>query len=626
VTTRFTSPEELADAIVERVGMSVMLGLPVGIGKALHVANALYRRALRDTDMQLTIFTGLTLVKPRASGSLEARLLGPLLQRWYGSWPEVDYANAQATGSLPSNIVVREFYLRPGAYLDNPSAQQSYTSVNYSDVVRELLAMGVNVIAQLVAVDGERPGHYSLGSNPEVTLDLLPQMRARDVAQATVLVGQVNTAMPYMPGDAELPCTEFDFLLDGPAVDHPLFSLPGRRVMPQDYAAAMHVASLVRDGGTLQLGIGSLSEAVAHCLMLRHTKPNVFSAVLERLPGGTRSTRRRALPVEDQPFRQGLYACSELLSDALFALFEAGILTRAADGDDDTLVHAGFFIGSDRLYDGLRRLPPERRRRIRMTRISFVNTLFGGEAHKRGQRAEARFVNETMMVTLLGAAVSDALGDGRVVSGIGGQFDFVSMAAALEDARSILMLRARRDRRGASQSNIRWSYPHESVPRQHRDIFVTEYGIADTRGRPDAEVIDAILGIADAEFQDALLSQARRAQKVSPDYVPDAALANNRPAVIESVFSRNEFARHFPPYPLGTDLSADEQALAQALTWLGARTAGFRGRVGLTLRALGARPDHSHASALARMGLDRTQGLREWLERRLLMHALEQTG
>jgi acyl-CoA hydrolase len=626
VTRHFSSADELADAIIERVGRRVVLGLPVGLGKALHVANALYRRALRDPELRLTIFTGLTLTVPRPRNRLEGRMLLPLVERWYRGWPEVEYAAAQSAGRLPPNVAVREFYLRPGDYLGVPSAQQGYTSVNYSQVARELLALGVNVIAQLVAADPGRPEHLSLGCNPEVTLDLLPELRRRGEASAFVFVGQTNTALPYMPGDAELPRAEFDFVLEGDAVDHPLFPLPNRRVNAPDYAAGMHVASLVPDGGTLQLGIGSLSDAVAHCLKLRHEDPGLFAAVLARLPGGTSSPRRAQLPVALGPFRKGLYACTELLSDGLFALFDAGVLARAADAADDARVHAGFFIGSDRLYTGLRGLSTERRRHIAMTRISFVNTLFGDEARKRRQRVDARFVNETMMATALGAAVSDALGDGRVVSGIGGQFDFVAMAGELDDAHSILMLRARRWHGGGAQSNIRWSYPHVSVPRQHRDVFVTEYGIAATRGRPDAEVIDAMLGIADAEFQAGLLAEARRARKVPANYTPAPEFLGNQPAAIEEVFATGSFAAAFPPYPLGTDLSTDEQVLAEALAWLGRRTSTAGGRIETVVRSLFAGTGHAYAGALARMGLGRVRGWGDWLDRRLVIQALKASG
>ena len=74
-----------------------------------------------------------------------------------------------------------------------------------------------------------------------------------------------------------------------------------------------------------------------------------------------------------------------------------------------------------------------------MRGISFVNELYGHEWElKCAQRRYARFVNTTMMVTGLGAAVSDALEDGRVVSGVGGQYNFIAMAHALPEARSII--------------------------------------------------------------------------------------------------------------------------------------------------------------------------------------------
>ena len=88
-----------------------------------------------------------------------------------------------------------------------------------------------------------------------------------------------------------------------------------------------------------------------------------------------------------------------------------------------------------------------------MTAISFTNTLDGDEALKRQQRRDARFVNTAMIVTLLGAASSDMLEDGRVVSGAGGQHDLVTMAQALDGARSIIAVRSTRQQGGSATSN-----------------------------------------------------------------------------------------------------------------------------------------------------------------------------
>ncbi len=616
---------DLVDDLVSRVGREIVLGLPVGIGKAVHVANALYERALADSSLQLTIFTALTLEVPRPRGDLEARFLGPLVERLFAGWPALAYVEALRRRELPPNVDVREFYFRPAAFLGNPLAQRAYTSINYSQVADELLALGVNVIAQIVSARPESPGRLSLGSNPEVTLDLLPHLAARRrEGTAVAIVGQVNRQMPYMTGEAELPESAFDYLLDDDACEFPLFGLPSRAVAPADYATGMHVASLIPDGGTIQLGIGSLSDAVAHCLRLRHESPELFGRVLSRLPGGVGPRR---LSRETGPFREGLYAASELLSDALYSLFERGVLRRHADADDETVIHGGFFVGSSRLYRALRELPEADRSRIAMTRISFVNTLLGDEDRKRLQRRGARFVNETMMATLLGAAVSDALEDGRVVSGVGGQFDFVAMAHALHDGASILMLRARRADRGRVRSNIRWTYGHTTVPRHHRDVFVTEYGVAETRGRTDQEVIEAMLAIADSAFQPELLAEAKSSGKLEDRYrIPDLHRGNT-PGAVRAVFEDPDIRPCFPTFPLGSELTREERRLAGALEWLQMETGTSLSKLRLIGNALlGPRPDAGELECLARMGLERPGSLRQYLTRRLLTRALKETN
>ena len=151
---------------------------------------------------------------------------------------------------------------------------------------------------------------------------------------------------------------------------------------------------------------------------------------------------------------------------------------------------------------------------INMTRISFINHLYGDEILKRLQRQDARFVNTAFTVTLLGAVASDQIENGRVLSGVGGQYNFVSQAHELEGARSILMVRAWRERAGEVMSNIVFSYGHNTIPRHLRDIVITEYGVADLRGKTDEEVVMAMLNVADSRFQIELMEQAQAAGKL----------------------------------------------------------------------------------------------------------------
>ena len=100
---QFDSADRLADAIIARVGKSIVLALPLGLGKANHVANALFARAAADASIRLRIFTALTLEKPHPSSDLERRFLAPIAERSFGGYPDLAYAVALRKG-LPSNV------------------------------------------------------------------------------------------------------------------------------------------------------------------------------------------------------------------------------------------------------------------------------------------------------------------------------------------------------------------------------------------------------------------------------------------------------------------------------------------------------------------------------------------
>src|SRR5215471_14242408 len=111
---RFEDPNFLADQIVAQVGKSIVLALPLGLGKANHIANALFARALADPSLRLRIFTALTLEKPRAKSELEARFLRPFVERVFAGYPDLAYASVLHAGTLPSNIEVDEFFFQAG--------------------------------------------------------------------------------------------------------------------------------------------------------------------------------------------------------------------------------------------------------------------------------------------------------------------------------------------------------------------------------------------------------------------------------------------------------------------------------------------------------------------------------
>jgi len=229
----FDDAARLADAIVERVGKTIVLALPLGLGKANHIANALYAKAVADRSIRLTIFTALTLEPPRARQELERRFLEPLTRRVFAGYPTLDYATAIHAGTVPPNIQINEFFFEAGQWLGSPYAQQNYISANYTHALGAVLDRGVNVIAQLVAHrDGENPRPYSLSSNPDLTLDLLA-LRRQD-RMNFLFAGQVNSELPFMRNDAAISADEFDLLLDSPATDFALFAPPREPVSLAD--------------------------------------------------------------------------------------------------------------------------------------------------------------------------------------------------------------------------------------------------------------------------------------------------------------------------------------------------------------------------------------------------------
>src|SRR3954468_14050909 len=88
----FDDAGRLADAIIEKVGKTIVLALPLGLGKANDIANALYAKAASDRSIKLTIFTGLTLEPPRAKSELERRFFDPFSARLFGGYPALEYA------------------------------------------------------------------------------------------------------------------------------------------------------------------------------------------------------------------------------------------------------------------------------------------------------------------------------------------------------------------------------------------------------------------------------------------------------------------------------------------------------------------------------------------------------
>jgi len=634
-----------AQYLADAVGPDLRVAAPLGLGKPHELLNALYALTAADTTRSLRLYTALSLTRPPAGSGLQARFMAPFLDRHFGAG-HVDprYALDQARDALPPNVAVHEFYLQSGALLRSGNAQRSYISQNYTHVARDLAQQDINLVVQLVARrDGPDGVHYSLSCNPDLTLDFLAQAQSAGRPRPCC-VAVVHPDLPYMSGAAEVPQAFFDIEL-APASSPPLFALPRLPVDVAEYALGLHASALVKDGGCLQIGIGALSDALVKALLLRQQSNSAWRGALAALDEGG-ATRALAGQLGGMaPFDAGLYGASEMVMDGFMHLQRGGILKRrswdnlaleraAAAGRLSPATPGGhylrgaFFLGSHALYDWLRETEASDPDAIDMCPVSQVNQLYGQHQVLAAlQRRDARFFNTCMMATLLGAAVSDTLEEGAVVSGVGGQYNFVAMAHELPGGRSVLLLRATRQGRHGLESNIRWNYGQTTIARHLRDIYITEYGVADLRGKTDGECVEAMLAICDARFLDALCAEAKLHGKLAPDFEIPEAWRRHRPDVLRQALAPLQRKGLLPAFPFGSDFDEVEQRLLPVLERLKRASKNWRGRYGLLKAMLRpGEPVAGEAEALARMGLATPATWKDRLLQRLLLAALRQAS
>jgi len=714
IATRLTLVEDCVDKIIETIGKDIRIGLPLGLGKPPELINALYQRAKSDPSIHLLIATALSLEVPDPGPGLQGRFLGPFLHRVFGNYPGLDYMRDLHAGKVPDNIEIHEFFFKSGSMLNNDLAQQNYISTNYTHSVRDLLALNINVIAQLVAhLADDGRDRYSMSCNPETTRDLLPVLQQRKAAGEPILfIAQVNEQLPFMGNDAVIEENCFDIVINNKDYYSDLFAPPNMPVSTVDHLIGLHASSLIRDGGTLQIGIGSLGDAIVYGCKLRQQQNAEYNAALEHF-----GIRQKCHQLIEElggtgTFEQGLYGNSEMFVGGFYDLIQAGILKRKVYDNEaiqtllnqgriseqvsmDTLdaliewgainpvltaenvrtlchfgifkagvcmingalitpkgdslspdvklareciarecmgqqlqqgriMHGGFFLGPRAFYQGLNAFSADVRDSINMTNISYVNQLYGSEMLKRQQRREARFINTVFLVHLLGAATSDGLDNGQVVSGVGGQYNFVAQAHELDDGRSILMLKSTREKNGITYSNIVMNYGHTTIPRHLRDIYITEYGIADVRGKCDRDVITALLNIADSRFQPELLAKAKRSGKIPKNYQIPAEYRNNSPQRLEQQMAEFRQRGLFPAFPCGCDFTEEELVLARCLKAMKPKAERKSVLVKALLKALQNPPvREQYLPYLARVQLDNPVTLEDKVARILLLDELK---
>lgn len=707
------------DDIINYVGKEINFATSLGLGKSVKFINELYRRAKEDPEIKLKIMTALSLEIPTGKSELEKRLVGPLVERIFGGCPELDYMIDIRAGKMPSNVELWEFYSKAGSIMTLPTQQRRHLPSNYTHVSRDAyFTQNTNVFGQMVAcreINGKMM--YSMGCNTDINVTanlFLNQGKAE--GKKRVLIGEVNENLPFMYGDAVYEADKFDVFLKGPQYNYRLFGPPKDAVTIKDHMIGLNISTLVKDGGTLQVGIGALGDAIVAGLDMRHSHNDLYKSIIKNAGLVQRYGDLISEFGGTGVFEEGLYGSSEMFVDAFMQLYKKGILKRKVydniaiqklvnegllsennipdnilellfekdgihlrlrekdfnilteygilkdgltykegyiyDGDKkyDADIHdkknldeirkllgsklkkgqivlGGFYLGPESFYNALNEMSEEERSQFGMSGVEKVNQLYGDSELRTLQRKGGRFVNSGMMVTLNGSIVSDQLEDGRIVSGIGGQFNFVAMAHAIPDAKLIMAIRATRGSGRHVKSNIVFRYGHCSVPKYWRDIIVTEYGIAHIRGLSEEQVTQEIIKIADSRFQKQLIKQAKKHGKLDPDWELPEEYKNNYPERVDAFIKSYQAEGCFKQFPFGTDVTAEEAVLGGSLKGLIAYKSAKPLSTVMKLFTEFFRPvPEKAAQYLKRMDLEKPAGFGERFQQKTVLTALRHAG
>ena len=309
-------------------------------------------------------------------------------------------------------------------------------------------------VALLHVSPPDRHGWCTLGVSVDVS------QAAADSAK--ILIGQVNSNMPRSHGDGHVHVSRFAALV---ACDDPLPEVAPLRLSEVERAIGGHVAGLVPDGACLQLGIGAVPDAVLGAL--------------------------------GEHRRLGVH--TEMFSDGVRELVEAGVITGEMKEIDQGEIIAGFVMGSRQLYDFI-----DDNAAVRLLDVGYVN-----DPHVIRRNPRVVAVNSAIEVDLTGQVCADSIGTHQY-SGVGGQMDFMRGAALSEGGRPIIALPSV-TRSGESRiSAVLRSGASVTTTRSHVHFVVTEHGVASLHGRTLRERARALIDIAHPEHRDTLEREARQ--------------------------------------------------------------------------------------------------------------------
>lgn len=373
-----------------------------------------------------------------------------------------------AESEFQSQFRHNTFFVSPNIRDAVSAGRADYTPMMLSDIPTLFRQKRMPIDVAMIQVSPpDRYGYSSLGISVDITKSA--------AESADLVIAQVNERMPVTHGDSFFDVNDIDYLVP---FNEPLREFEGAEIDETIDLIGSYVARLVENESTLELGIGALPQSVCNNLM----------------ESGVRDL--------------GIH--TEMFSDSLLPLIEAGVVTNKKKTIHPGKVIATFAMGSEILYDQINDNPM----------FHFHDTAYVNDPYVIGQNKKMIAINSALEVDLTGQVCADSIGH-RFYSGIGGQVDFIRGAKRSPGGKAIICLPSTALDGSVSRIVPRLSEGAGVVTtRGDVDVVVTEYGLATLHGRTIRERVLSLIAIAHPDFRNELLDAAKDMHYVFEDQVP----------------------------------------------------------------------------------------------------------
>ena len=294
----------------------------------------------------------------------------------------------------------------------------------------------------------DKDGYCSFGVSADLAVSALECARK--------VIVQINKAMPYSYGDALIHVSRIDAAVE---VDDPLVEVPTAVPTETDSAIGRHIAELIPDGATLQIGVGGIPNAV-------------LSALKDH---------------------QHLGLHTEAMTDGVLPLLESGVIDNSQKTVCSGISVASLALGSKRLYEYM-----DYRKDLLLKDVAWTNAPF-----RIAQNPKVMAINSAVEVDLTGQVCADSIGT-RIISGVGGQHDFMYGGSRSEGGKTFIAIPSMTEKGRSKISPVLTEGAGVVTTRHMVQHIVTEYGVASLRGKSLAERARAMVSIAHPSVREEL--------------------------------------------------------------------------------------------------------------------------